>query len=240
MKFSEEEVFDFSLLLATRGRPEQVERLFQSIIETADNPEKVEVILYIDDDDTGSHHLTHPIIGVTRMILPKSTMGGMHRACCEAAKGKYILLLGDDNVFRSAGWDREVTAEFEKFPDGIAMVYGNDMIQGRNMCTAPFLTRLSCEMMGGICPAEYTGEFVDTHILDQFSKLRYWGYDRIVYRDDIVIEHLHHVVGKAAFDETYANQAPTDENRDLFFSLDSQRVATARKIVYYMSDGKKK
>lgn len=240
MTISTKNGYDFSLLLATRGRPRQVERLFESIIDTAYQPEKVEVVLYIDNDDRKSHHLSHPHLATTRLIGPQTTMGSMHRVCCDSAQGKYILLIADDNVFRTPRWDQEVRAEFEKYPDGIALVYGNDLIQGRNMCTAPFLTRKSCNLMGGICPAEYTGEFVDTHILDLFCKLRYWGYDRIVYREDIVIEHLHHVVGKAPFDETYAKKAPTDDNRNLFFSLDPQRVAIARKIVGKLSNGKKR
>ncbi len=239
MLFSTHSTYDFSLLLATRGRPRQVLRLFDSIMDTARRPDKLEVVLYIDEDDIESHHLSHSHLATTRLIRPRATMGGMHRACCDSAKGRYVLLIGDDNVFRTWGWDQEVRTEFEKYPDGIVLIYGNDLIQGRNMCTAPFLTRTTCQLMGGICPAEYTGEFVDTHILDLFCKLRYWGYDRIIYREDIIIEHLHHVVGKAPYDDTYAAKAPTDENRELFFSLDPQRVCTARKIVRQLSNGKK-
>jgi len=150
-----------------------------------------------------------------------------------------ILIIGDDNVFRTPGWDDTVKEIFAKFPDGICLVYGNDLNQGRNMCTAPFLSRKYCEILGGPCPAEYTGEFVDTHIMDTFYKLRYWGYDRIVYLKDLIIEHMHHVVGKAPLDDTYANKAPTEDNRNLFFELDPLRVEQARALVRYLSNGHK-
>lgn len=230
---------DYSILLATRGRPSQVERLFQSILDTADHPEAIEIILYMDDDDHESHTINHPSLKLKKLIGPKISMGGMHRRCYEASAGNLIMIVGDDNVFRTRSWDTRVMEEFKRFPDDIGLVYCNDLIQGRNMCTAPFLTRKACDFMDSICPDDYTGEFIDTHILDVFTKLKYWGYIRIAYLDDIVIEHLHYVAGKAAYDETYANKAPTNENRNLFFRLDPDRVATARKIVHYISGGTK-
>ena len=44
-----------SLLLPTRGRPAWVERLFDSIVATASQLARIEVVMYVDDDDAGSH-----------------------------------------------------------------------------------------------------------------------------------------------------------------------------------------
>lgn len=226
---------DLSILLPTRGRPMKVRHLFDNIIKTAASPSGLELVLYMDEDDTPSHSLSHPSLAITPLIGPRKPMGEMLRACYEKSVGRYILVIGDDNLFRTKNWDRIILDAFNHFPDGIALVYGDDLIQGRNMCTAPAFSRNMCELLGGPCPSEYSGEFIDTHILDLFTKLRCWGYDRIIYLDHLIIEHMHHVVGKSEYDETYARQNTTDENRNLYFRLDGLRVDQARLLVNYMA-----
>jgi hypothetical protein len=238
-KIEAEHDIDISILLATRGRPQFVQRLFKSLTDTAADSKALEIILYIDDDDLAGRQIDHDRLKVKKITGPRISMGAMHNECYKASRGGIILIIGDDNVFRTPGWDDTVRETFAKFPDEICLVYGNDLNQGRNMCTAPFLSRKYCEILGGPCPVAYTGEFVDTHIMDTFYKLRYWGYDRIIYLKNLIIEHMHHVVGKAPFDDTYANKAPTEENRNLFFSLDPLRVEQARALVRYLSNGRK-
>jgi hypothetical protein len=226
---------ELSILIPTRGRTQKMRHLFENIMETAANPSALELILYIDDDDPMSHGLDHPSLGVKRLIRPRQPMGAMLHACFQASSGPFILVIGDDNLFRTKGWDLMILDGFSHFPDGIALVYGDDLIQGRNMCTAPAVSRKFCEILGGLCPPEYTGEFIDTHILDLFTKLRCWGFDRIIYLENLVIEHMHHVVGKSEYDETYARQNTTDENRNRYFGFDAFRVGQARELVKYMA-----
>jgi len=49
-KIETENDIDISILLATRGRPKFVQRLFKSLTDTAADSNAVEIILYIDDD----------------------------------------------------------------------------------------------------------------------------------------------------------------------------------------------
>lgn len=213
----------------------KMRQLFDNIVKTAANPSRLELVLYIDEDDTSSHDLSHPDLAITRLIRPRKHMGEMLRACYEESSAPFILVIGDDNLFRTQGWDTLILNGFSHFPDGIALVYGDDLIQGRNMCTAPAFSRKMCEILGGPCPPDYSGEFIDTHILDLFTKLRCWGYDRIIYLENLVIEHMHHIVGKSEYDETYARQNTTEENRNRYFSLDGLRVAQAKELVKYMA-----
>ena len=60
-----------SFLLPTRGRPTLVERLFRSMVETTSRLDRVEVVLYVDEDDTGSHHLASEQVSVTRIVGPR-------------------------------------------------------------------------------------------------------------------------------------------------------------------------
>ena len=44
-------MIEYSILVPTRARPSNMKRLCNSVFSTASNPESVEVIFYIDDDD---------------------------------------------------------------------------------------------------------------------------------------------------------------------------------------------
>lgn len=44
-----------SILLPTRGRPAQAERLLKSVVEMSADLNRIEIVLYVDRDDTASH-----------------------------------------------------------------------------------------------------------------------------------------------------------------------------------------
>src|ERR1039457_2302750 len=87
-----------SLLMPTRGRPAWAERFIRSAFSTASKPDRVEVILYVDEDDVDSHHLDSDEIHVVRIIGPQMTMGEYNSACLERAQGDIIILVNDDMV----------------------------------------------------------------------------------------------------------------------------------------------
>jgi hypothetical protein len=57
-----EEVIDISLLVPTRGRPQLLQRLFDSLAETTSRLERIEIVLYIDDDDLPTHGPNEPAV----------------------------------------------------------------------------------------------------------------------------------------------------------------------------------
>lgn len=219
-----------SLLLPTRGRPALVERFFQSVVEMTAHPERVEVVLYIDEDDCGSHHLDCPGIRVTKIIGPRMTMGAYNTACLEKATGSIIMLVNDDMVIRTKGWDERIVALDGSFPDGIYLVYGNDLLKKSNMCTFPILSRRTCELLVEPYPKAYLGAFIDFHLLDIFKRLQHLGFDRIRYLDDVVFEHLHHRAGKAAIDDTYLKRGRFDDD-SIFFAQSGVRRIGAKRLV---------
>src|SRR5581483_10847904 len=98
-------LINFSVILPTRERPAQLQRAVASLLATAAHPDRVELVLYIDDDDRISQQVELPGITTVRIVGPRGTMGQMTRACYQAATGTYILLANDDIAFRTAGWD---------------------------------------------------------------------------------------------------------------------------------------
>jgi hypothetical protein len=193
-----------SLLLPVRGRPDCVARLFDSIVATASRPDRIEVVLFLDADDPASHALDHPGLSVRRCIGRSAKMGAMTGVCYAACRGDYIMLMNDDVVCRTPGWDTAVVEAVNRFPDRIALVWCNDLFRGPALPCLPTFHRETWERAGGLVPAEYNRDYIDTHLYDIFRKLKALGCDRLVYLKDIVLEHVHFEAGKVRFDATYA------------------------------------
>lgn len=230
---------NISLLLPTRGRPNLVYQLLNSVTATTCNPKGLEVVLYIDEDDLGSHEISYPALSVVKLIRPRNTMGNINRACYEASSGRYVMVLNDDVVFRTPNWDVAVLNATALFPDDIALVYGNDLLLRRHLATFPIVSRTVCELIGGICPPTYERVFIDVHLLDIFKRLSRLGYPRIVYLKDVIFEHMHFWKGKDRFDETYRRShgrmdGPRRVDDMLFIALKEERQYRSLLLAQYI------
>ena len=219
-----------ALLMPTRGRPRMAERFFQSVADTAAYPELVEVVIYVDDDDVESHGLDSKSVRVTRIIGPRLTMGEYNTRCLQNSGGDIVILVNDDMVIRTEGWDEKVRAMHASFPDGIYLAYGNDLFKGDKLCTFPILSRRTCDLLVEPFPKAYIGAFIDYHLLDIFKRLQAGGEDRIRYLADVVFEHLHYRTGKAAKDETYERRGRFVDD-PVFISLIGLRRRAAERLM---------
>jgi hypothetical protein len=180
-----------SLIVPTRGRVVQLQRLLDSLQSTAAHPRQVEVVLVIDEDDAPSISFRHDGLPLKRVILPPGqTMGCLNRAGSEASSGRYVMLLNDDVVAQTPGWDEKVLARCSDFPDDIVLIHTNDLIFKQGLCTFPLVSRAYCELASGICPHDYVRYRIDDHIEDTFHLLGVLGEQRIVYLSDVIFEHF--------------------------------------------------
>ena len=131
-------------------------------------------------------------------------MGALNRAGCEASIGDYVMLLNDDVIARTPGWDATALACFRRFPDPFVLVHVNDSIFRDRLCTFPLTTRAFCDRAGGICPAEYVRYRIDDHIEDVFNLLALLGRRRTVYLPDVVFRHCN-TVERPEGDRVYAS-----------------------------------
>lgn len=219
-----------SLLLPTRGRPALVERLFKSITDTTASLDRVEVILYVDDDDVGSHHLDSLDFRVIRIIGPAMSMGGYNSACLSKAQGDIIILVNDDMVIRTPGWDSMIAEMDAGFPDKIYLAYGNDLFKKRGLCTFPIMSRRTCELLVEPYPLIYRGAFIDVHLFDIFKRLKHAGFERTLYLDGVVFEHLHYRTGKAECDDTYKRRGRFSDD-PTFVAMAGHRSKAARHLL---------
>ncbi|WP_374340853.1 hypothetical protein [Methyloversatilis sp.] len=217
-----------SLLLPTRGRPKLAERFFESVLAESAHPEAVEIILYVDDDDSGSHHLDHPALKIHRIIGPRLNMGEYNSRCLKEASGDIVVLVNDDMMIRTRGWDDMLRALDSSYADGIYLAYGNDLFKGGKLCTFPILSRRSCEVLGDPYPSAYRGAFIDYHLFDVFQRLRQMGHDRIRYLEDVVFEHLHFRAGKAEMDATYTQRDRFGDDPVFVELTELRAIASAR------------
>lgn len=217
-----------SLLLPSRGRPKLVERLFASITETTTNLSNIELILNLDTDDPVSHYLDTKDFRLIKIIQNQPSMGAYNFACLSKSQGRIIILINDDLVFRTQGWDEKIIAMDAKFPDKIYLAYTNDLFKNA-WCSFPILSRRTCEELINPYPLEYKGAFIDTHLYDIFKRLQNKKHDRICYLADVVFEHMHYRTGKAPLDDTYKKRGRFDDDA-AFVQLSSIRQLSAERL----------
>jgi hypothetical protein len=225
---------DFSLLLPTRGRVRLVQRLFDSVAQTSGDVGRLEVVLYVDEDDHESRQIFHPELSLVKIVgHPGESMGSMNRACYDASHGRYVMLINDDTVFRTPGWDARVLDVASRFPDEIALIYGNDLDQGETVPTFPIISRTVCGVLGEICPPGYRNLHIESHILDIFKQLSRMGHERICYLDDVIFEHMHYTVGKGEPDLTSVKKNQRADDL-LFIALNDERALKAKLLARHI------
>lgn len=223
-----------SLLLPTRGRPLLLKRLFQSIIEHTAERGDLEIILYLDEDDYESHGIENPGLHIIKNIGPRSTMGAYNTKCFERSSGDIIMLMNDDLVFLTPGWDNIIKDFALTIPDDIFLAYPDDM-EGAKNSTFPILSRKACEILSRPYPIEYESLYIDTHIFDIFTRLAHLGKKRMFFLDNVVFDHRHFINGKVRPDASYSHKNRF-QDAVTFISLRHIRQVSAQRLVSVIED----
>jgi len=179
-----------SVIVPTRKRVARLTTFLDSLRDTMERPDRVEIILVVDDDDTDMVGYRHPDVACTIVTVPAGrTMGVLNNAGYAASRGDIVMLLNDDVIARTKGWDRQLREQFAAIPDGVALLHVNDLIFQRSLCTFPCVSRTYCELADGICPEDYARYRIDDHIYHVFTLLGVLGKVRIIYLPDVIFEH---------------------------------------------------
>jgi hypothetical protein len=219
-----------SLLLPTRGRREAAERFIASARDMAAQPGEIEVVLFVDEDDEESKCISCDDIRLVHIVGAPRSMGEYNTACLQRASGNIVMLVNDDVVIRTKGWDAAIGQLHASLDDQVYLAYPNDLFKGERVCTFPILSRRACQLLGDPFPAEYKGSFIDYHLLDIFQRLRHRNIQRIFYLESVIFEHMHYRLGKSAFDETYRRRSRFGDDCD-FLRLVYRRRRDAGKLL---------
>ncbi|MEV6504774.1 hypothetical protein AB0M61_01465 [Streptomyces sp. NPDC051642] len=203
------ERMNLTVLVPTRGRPQNLARLWQAFTATCQADTRL--LACVDDDDPelpayeavhqaaysdGSASADDPrfLLRVGPRIRLGPTLNAAALPVAEFADA--IGFLGDDHLPRTVGWDGRYLEELERL--GTGLVYGNDLIQGAALPTQVAMTSDIILATGHMVPPGMIHLWLDNAWLALGQAL-----DAITYLPDVTVEHLHPIAGRAQWDAGY-------------------------------------
>jgi len=175
--------FDISLLLATRGRTQALDRSVRSVYELADHPERLQMLLAFDkDDDIGLQHWNHHLKpwldqhGHHYTAMSFDPMGYIrlhhyNNAMAKHAKGAWFVIWNDDAIMETQGWDSKLLEHSDQFRL-LAFHTHND----HPYSIFPILPRKWYELLGYISPHQAQDAWVSqqAYMLDIWHRIPVW------------------------------------------------------------------
>jgi hypothetical protein len=218
-----------SLLMPTRGRPDNIVRLLKSLHDTSHV--MPQVICRIDDDDAEAKSALDQLIAAGEPLDyicgPRATMTSYWNECAKATDAEIVMFAADDLIFRTKGWDSAVIKAFDSHPDQLIFVHGNDGHWGNRFGTHGFLHRKWIDAVGYVLPPYFSSDYGDTWVNDVANAL-----NRRVYVQ-ITTEHMHPLWGKADMDATYQERLARHQKdgvEALYVSLLPKRAEDVEKL----------
>jgi hypothetical protein len=184
-----------SILVPSRGRAEQCWQMARSAYNTAVNPDDIELVVRVDDDDPQLEQYHKLFEGL--LVGPRDVLSKYWNECHAEAQGPIYMHCGDDIIFRTEGWDEFVKTAFDESPDKILFVHGKDGIHDEAFGTHGFIHKNWTDIQGYFVPPYYSSDYNDTHLNDIANLL-----GRRLFLP-FYTEHMHFVNGKAPIDQTH-------------------------------------
>lgn len=225
-----------SIVLPSRGRPERLYKLLESIISTADDLTRIEVVVLLDHDDEKNYR-RREFDGLNCNFFtgdPGRAMGDLNYDCVMRANGDVIFFSNDDAVFKTSKWDTLLLREISLLPSSIYLMYPNDMFKGEKLCTFPIMSRKLLLDYPEIVSRRYLGAFIDLHIMDIFKAYRLGSH--IKYLNSIICEHQHYRTDITLIDATYTKRDRFGDDEH-FIELAGERARIVSEFSDKMSKG---
>lgn len=194
-----------AMIVPTRGRPESVPRMGDAWEATGAVEGQVfrgaHLYWIVDADDPTLGDYKREIdqfpwmqvasIPLWQPMVPKLNWAARQLATLHTQVG----FLGDDHLPRSDHWAQRLAAEMDSMPVGTGIVYGRDGYQDRALPTWWAMSSNIVKVLGRMVPADVQHLYCDNSMYqlgDKSGTLR--------YVEDVLIEHMHPVAGKAEWD----------------------------------------
>lgn len=222
--------------MPTRSRPAQALEVLAKYREMASEHVAIEVI--IDEDDQTM--LNGPVLSRLHNLDCVVTVG-KHKNKIEACNGgrvndwDVLLLTSDDMVPRIRGFDQNILNTMEKhFPIGGGLLcyndgYNKDHVRSNEpvTCTLPIMGRHLYEELGYVYFNGYRSIYCDSDLSFLTTSM-----NRMVFVDEIIIEHRHFANSKARFDELYEfNSRHDDHDKALFEARGARGFDVVRPVL---------
>lgn len=192
---------DLVVIVPSRGRPEATDEVAEAFADTC--TADTALIFAIDGDDPmcRDYAPTGPDVIQAVVVQQSGTMvSALNTAALAVASTPdapfAIGFMGDDHRPQTTGWDQAYLDALREMKTGI--VYGDDLLQGKNLPTQCAMTSDIVKALGYMAPPALSHLYVDNFWRDlglAAGCLR--------YLPEVIIEHRHPVAGKAEWDEGY-------------------------------------
>lgn len=197
---------DLVVITPSRDRPGQLNELAWAVGQTSDS--RAQVLACVDEDDPQRKQYerlaeTFGMPGILRIQYgTRHTLSGWTNLAAaqllqDSDPPRYLASLGDDHRPRTPNWDLRLIKAIEDI-GGSGIAYGNDLVHGPNLPTAWVVSADIVRAVGWMMLPTCQHLCVDNAVLELGNAV-----GRIVYRPDVIIEHLHPLVGKAKWDQSY-------------------------------------
>lgn len=169
--------------------------MLKSIKETKSGESNIEVIFRFDSSDESladlpfreeCYQLIDERLYIDFLYGPETfpDLGCLWNECYERSHGDILMCGGDDLVFETPNWDQLILVAFEKFPDEIILVYGQDGTFGSGLATHPIISRKAVETVGWFFPPIGL-----TYANDNFLFNLYHRLPRLHFMGELSIKH---------------------------------------------------
>ena len=193
------------IVCPSRGRPTNIAVLQHCWDDTTN---AAELLVCVDEDDPtlNEYRALFPTSGRGLVVGPRKSLCGWinHVALALCDIHDAIGFIGDDVRPRTPNWDTELVDSLQPF----GVVYGNDLHQGERLCTHPLFDSRFVQTWGFACPPGLTHLYVDNFWMSVGQRL-----GTLVYREDVILEHMHPHAGKADMDAGYREVNSRDSYR---------------------------
>jgi hypothetical protein len=180
-----------SVVAAVRGRIDLLSTMLESLRATAEHPDRVEVILRCDFDDTAMVAYLGGLARHRFIVGPRlSGYAALPAFANEAARlstGDLILVVNDDAEFVTWGWDTKLVEAAAAYPDGL-FVFGVETANAQNF-VFPCVSRRFIDTMGEVFDERMV--YADIWLRDVL-----YPFGRAIRLSDVVIAH--HWEGQSA------------------------------------------
>jgi len=169
---------EISVIFATRGRPELLVEVFNSLGRNTARKDLTAVWIYVDDDDTATLQAIEkkafpdPGLPIHWHVAPRTGgLGECHQALWKAS-GKtsqvYVTTV-DDAQFDTPGWDDIVRATYDQYPDGVLLSFPHDP-NTADQATYPIFGWGWIRALGHVYPGYFPYWFDDKWV-DQIGRM---------------------------------------------------------------------
>ncbi len=197
------------VVVPSRGRPEAARETIISIRETSALV-STRTVLAVDEDDPALDDYREMVASIpdrtyrdlpTLIVLAPDETGDLVKATNTVSlriaredPRSIIGNLGDDHRPRTHGWDYAVIQALDEA--GIA--YGDDLIHGINLPSAPFISASIVLALGWYALPTCKHLYIDDAWRELGKQI-----GRLQFIPSMTIEHMHPAVGKGEWDEGY-------------------------------------